>query len=399
MRVLGAIQNAEGKSRRERIRNVAKLVFIDEDGDKRRFTWRTISTWYCRYMKHGITGIETKERKDKGKTRKATPEEVLEAINESRRYFKNGAKPTKTAIYKKCIEKGLLRGELIARTTFSRFIDQYDLFDKSSVTSPRRLAFAMAYANDLWQCDTMFGPYVKHNGKPVQAKLIAFIDDASRVLCHGQFFPSENIDALMETLKNALYKRGVPKQIYADNGSIYCSAELNLVCARIGTTLRHAPVRDGAAKGKIERYFLNCRRQFLQLKLDLSSFDALNRQFNEWVENDYNSAIHSVLKMSPIDRYAIDRKMITYLPPSETNDELFYIEKTRKVGKDNTFRFDSRRYETPVELANKTISIRYPRTSKDRVIVYYKGQRMGEAHIVDLIANSKIKRRNRKETK
>jgi hypothetical protein len=33
----------------------------------------------------------------------------------------------------------------------------------------------------------MFGPYVKNaEGKSMQSKLIAFIDDASRVICHGE---------------------------------------------------------------------------------------------------------------------------------------------------------------------------------------------------------------------
>jgi hypothetical protein len=49
----------------------------------------------------------------------------------------------------------------------------------------------MKYANQLWQADTMFGPYVAtgaSGGARKQAKLIAFLDDASRVLCHGEFF-------------------------------------------------------------------------------------------------------------------------------------------------------------------------------------------------------------------
>lgn len=399
MRVLGAIESVEGKTRRDRIKNVAKMVFVDEEGKKRQFTWRTISTWYCRYQKHGITGIETKERRDKGQTRKATPEEVLEAVNEAKRYFKADAKPNKTDIYRKCIEKGLLCKQQIACSTFSRFINQFDLLDKRNTQNPRRLAFAMPYANDLWQTDTMFGPHVKHNGRSIQAKLIVFIDDASRVVCHGQFFPHENIDALMEALRNALYKRGVPKQIYADNGSIYCSSELSLVCARIGTVLRHAPVRDSPAKGKVERFFRTVRAQFLQLKLDLSSFKVLNKQFHEWVENCYNSRTHSVLKMAPIDRFTVDRRLITYLPPSETNDELFYNETTRKVAKDNTFRFDSTRYETPIELSNRNITIRYPRNgAKRRVVIYYKGDRVGDATVVDFIGNGRIKRKRKENS-
>src|SRR5690349_10716027 len=89
----------------------------------------------------------------------------------------------------------------------------------------------------------------------VQAKLIAFLDDASRVCCHGEFFAAENTDTLVAALRSALYKRGVPQCLYVDNGSIYTSKEISEICARIGTLLCHAPVRDGAAKGKVERFF------------------------------------------------------------------------------------------------------------------------------------------------
>ena len=82
MRVLGAIEMAEGETIRERIKNTADLTFTDEEGNARRFTWRTISTWYYRYKNHGVTGVSIKDRSDKGKTRKISPEELMEAINQ-----------------------------------------------------------------------------------------------------------------------------------------------------------------------------------------------------------------------------------------------------------------------------------------------------------------------------
>ena len=44
MKVLGAIDVVQGKSRHERIHNVAQMTFLDEQGDPHRFTWRTIPT-------------------------------------------------------------------------------------------------------------------------------------------------------------------------------------------------------------------------------------------------------------------------------------------------------------------------------------------------------------------
>lgn len=53
MKVLGAIDIAEGKTRHERIHNVAAMTFTDEEGKPHQFTWRTIQTWHYRYKNHG----------------------------------------------------------------------------------------------------------------------------------------------------------------------------------------------------------------------------------------------------------------------------------------------------------------------------------------------------------
>lgn len=80
MRVLGAVDMAEGDSERKRIQTVSQMTFTDEDGHPRQFIWRTIQTWYSRFKKHGVTEMENKPRSDKGKVRKVVLEDVLEAI-------------------------------------------------------------------------------------------------------------------------------------------------------------------------------------------------------------------------------------------------------------------------------------------------------------------------------
>ena len=401
MRILGAVETAEGKSIRDRIKRAAKLAFTDEDGNTRSFTWRTISTWYYRYKNHGVTGVTAKDRSDKGSTRKISPEELMEAINQVRPYLVN-KRHNKFDIYRMCIEKGILTKEQLAPTTYYRFIREYDLLNDNIEHNKKRLAFAMEHANDLWQADTMFGPslkllptggpYINYTGRMVQTKLIAFIDDASRVICHAQFFFNETIDSLITALKSAFYKRGIPKQLYVDNGSIYCSQEITLICARVGCILRHTPVRDGASKGKIERFFRTVRDRFLERKLDLSSLEILNKQLTQWIEQEYNSSTHSAIGMTPINRFALDMKFINFLPPNEANDELFYAEEKRKVKKDNTFSFKNTRYEPDADLRNKQITIRFDRNRLDRIIVYYKNHRIGEAQKLNLVANSRIRR-------
>jgi transposase InsO family protein len=285
----------------------------------------------------------------------------------------------------------MLTRSQIAPNTFRRIVNQFEMLKPDEECSNKiRLAFSKAHANEMWQADTLYGPFVPHEGSPVQTRLIAFIDDASRVCCHGQFFPAENVDTLIESFRAAFYKRGVPHSLYVDNGSIYSSKEILQICARVGCLLHHTPVRDGAAKGKIERFFRTVRDQFLARALDLSSLDALNRQFTQWVEEDYNARPHSVLGMSPLDRFALDRKWVRFLPPNEANDELFFVEEERHVRADNTFSFKSLRFEAPRHLPDRTIHIRFQRSSPvERVVVYYKGERMGQARLLNAVANDR----------
>jgi putative transposase len=389
MRVLGAIEHAPGDTYVARIKLVASQPFMD-NGETYQFTWRTIQTWWSRYKKDGETSATPRFRSDKGKPRKVEPEELLAAIEAVLPTFRG--KTNMAAVYRACIEQNHLRREHVAPNTFRRLVKQFELMkpDKDVADEKPRLAFAKAHANELWQADTMHGPYVKHAGGHVPAKLIAFLDDASRVCCHAEFFLHENTDTLIRALKSALYKRGIPQALYVDNGSIYSSKEIAQICARIGCLLGHAPLRDGAAKGKVERFFRTVRESFLIRELDLSSIDALNKQFRAWLEDDYNGKIHATLKMRPIDRFGLDLSRVRYLSPNDQNQELFFVEEERTVLADNTFSFRSQRFEAPRDLRSRKVQIRFDRQNPSSlVVVFYKGDRMGQASLLDRVANDR----------
>lgn len=393
IRVLGAVETAEGNSIISRIMRVAQRTFHDEAGLPHVFTWRTIQTWYSLFNKGGVEMLENRPRRDKGRHRKVNPEMVLEAVEQALPAFRK-ERYNKTMIYRHCLEKGLFAPRACSRTHFMRLVKAYDLLKPAS-ESPSKLreAFSKRYANQMWQLDTMFGPYIANGKTKTQTKLIAFIDDASRVITHGEFFLSEKTDDLITAMKSAFHKRGVPETLYVDNGSIYTCAEINQICARVGTLLCHTPVRDGAAKGKIERFFRTVRDNFLLRELDLSSLRKLNDQFRVWVEEEYNAAVHGTLKMKPVDRFAMDLKRVRFLEPLAFNEELFYFEEDRVVRKDNTFQVRTIRYEAPRGLAGLKIQVRFNRANPDRIVIFYKNERMGEATVLDLYANDRASTR------
>ena len=397
LRVLAAIDVAPGNSIRSRIVHASKQSFVCPSTNHRyRFTWRTISTWYYRYKKDGITTMDNKVRADKCQQRKITVAQLAEAINEvlpSLTVNKVGKLP-KSTLYRVLIERGYFTRQQLAPTTFYRFVREHDLL-KAEVTDKLRMAFAMLHANELWQGDTMHGPAIKQpDGAWRKTYFIAFIDDASRLITHGEFFYRDDTVNMISAFRCALYKRGKPERLYFDNGSNYTAKEIHQACLRLDVRLSHAPVRDGAAKGKIERFFRGFRDRFLVVHPAFDSLSQLNQLAQQWIEESYNNQPHSAIQMTPLARFNLDYRRIVYLPNDEVTDEVFFVEESRKVSKVNVFSINNEKYECPVDLRNKTIQVRYDRHSRGRFIVYYQDKRMGDALPLNLYHNALLPRDN-----
>ncbi len=394
LRVLNAVHDAPGNNMRERIKSVANKTFADVlSGHTYRFTWRTISTWLYRHRKNGIATLENKTRSDKDAYRKVQVNQLAEAIHETLpklTHNKVGVIP-KSVLYRVLLQRELFTRSQLAQTTFYRMVRKHQLLDDQAVQK-QRLSFAMQFANQLWQADTLYGPTIKQaDGQWKKTFLIAFIDDASRVITHAEFFYRDNTENMVQAFRSALYKRGKPERLYFDNGANYTAKEILQACVRLDIYLSHAPIRDGAAKGKIERFFRGFRDRFLTLHPTFASLEALNHLTHEWVEGEYNSKFHSGIQMTPIDRFNLDRNRIKFLTDDAFSAEVFFVEEDRKVSKTNVFSIHSQRYECPVDLREKTIQVRYDRMRRDRFVVYFDGHRMGEATVLNLYANAQLR--------
>ncbi len=391
LRVLSAVDYAPGNSIRARIKQVAGRTFVDaQTGLSYQFTWRTISTWLYRFKKHSVISLDNKTRADKNAYRKVQPNELAEAIHEilpTLSHNKTGIIP-KSTLYRQLLDKGLFARSQLSQTSFYRMVRDNNLLDNEQCKKLRR-SFAMQFANELWQADTMYGPSIaQSDGQWRKTFLIAFIDDASRVITHGEFFYRDNTENMIDAFRSALFKRGKPERLYFDNGSNYTSKEILQACVRLDIRLSHAPVRDGAAKGKIERFFRGFRDRFLTRHTTFESLTDLNDKTQAWIEDEYNSQPHAGIQMIPIDRFNLDHAKIQFLTDDQYTAEVFFIEVDRKVSKTNVFSINNQKYECPVDLRQKTVQVRYDRTRQNRFIVYFADKRMGEALLLNLHLNA-----------
>jgi putative transposase len=249
---------------------------------------------------------------------------------------------------------------------------------KPSSTEPQqameRRRFVMEHANDCWQADTCSGPFLNFDGRKRRAYLIAFIDDASRIIPHAEFFFFDNALNLAITLKKAILKRGIPKKIFVDNGKSYASLSLRFACARLGIMLSHARPYSPASKGKVERFFGVLRTQFLNnvRPEEVRDLGHLNDMLNSYIEGVYHVHSHSGLDgQSPIQRYMADKGYIRPIRSKEELDTAFLYETTRRVNSDATIAISKVVFEVPQSFIGSQVKVGYDPTD------------LSKAHIMD----------------
>ena len=84
----------------------------------------------------------------------------------------------------------------LSSSTLYRFLTQRGLSERELLAPPARKKFEAELANQIWQADMLFGPWVERpGGGRMQVFLHATLDDASRLIPHAQFYPNQGLDA------------------------------------------------------------------------------------------------------------------------------------------------------------------------------------------------------------
>lgn len=227
-------------------------------------------------------------------------------------------------------------------STVHRLLARHGLMDtaKTAGQAQDRRRFAFEQAGELWMSDVMHGPAVVV-GERVKRKtdLLAFIDDATRVIPYARFALSENTRTFLPVLAQAILRRGLVHKLYVDNGANYRSKQLALVCAKLGIALTHARPYQPQGKGKIERWFKTVRAQPLTrlTEADLASLTALNRRLAGWIEGESHHTPHRGLDgATPLEQWARTGAGVRFPEPGLNLADLFLHEAVRKVQKDHT---------------------------------------------------------------
>ncbi len=349
----------------------------------------TILSWVREYQQNGrnIKALYPKGRIDRGETRRYDKDTCLALI----RFRKEMPRVPLSQFIRTINERKALPADVdLKPTTLYRFFHQQCLMGRESRPATDRRKFEAELPNDLWQCDVMHGP--KLDGgcqRRRKTYLIAFIDDHSRLITHGEFYPSESLACFMSAFEQALLGRGLPRKLYVDNGAAFRSKQLEFTSASLGIALIHAKPYKPQGKGKIERFFRTVRTQFLPC-FHGESLQEINQAFDLWLREDYHKRNHSSTGQSPFKRFTSQMECIRCAPRDLTD----YFRKIvrRRVNKDRTVTINNRLFEAPVELIGKRVELLFHENMPEQVEIKIGQKSYGILRQLDIHINCRVKR-------
>ncbi len=350
-------------------RDIRRLIHSREG-----LSGRTLRRYVAAFKQGGFDTLLPRERKDKGSC-KAVSAEALEMAAELRREL-----PGRSA---ERIQQFLAsEGYRVARSTLERHLRQQGLSGRELKAAQKQVAsrrFNRVGRNTLWQSDLKYGPYLpdpNHPGHKMRTYLVAMIDDATRLVVHGEFYDSQKLPVLEDTLRKAVIKCGAPDNLYVDNGKIFVSQWLRLACAKLRIRHLNTKAYSPEAKGKIERWNRTVDEFLQEARLEKpQTLEQLNGLFRAWLSEGYNHRVHSALSgKSPAQAFAQDTKPLRF-PSPEVLREAFLWEKTPKVDKTGCISLSGLCYEVGLEYIRKNILVRYDPFDLSQIEVWYGGEK------------------------
>lgn len=355
---------------------------------RRQFAPRTLLCWRALYRQFGLEGLKAKKRNDLGRFRRLP----TEAQNFMVQAVRHNPKLTATTLYEELLAARLLGNPPCSLSTVQRFLRTIEV-PRSASSEHRRFEFP--HANSCWQSDACVGPYLTAPGRKQRTHLIAFLDDASRLLVHGRFYTSVGSVAFEDAFRSALLKRGIPQRLYVDNGSCYRSLQLEMICARLGIVLSHSEPYRPEGRGKIERFFRTVRQQFFSRLTaeDLTSLQTLNAAFAHYVEHVYHQRSHAALAgKAPMERFLQDQELLRPVSQQQVATA-FLHEVKRSVRKDGTISIDGRVFEVPQCFVGQQVDVLFDLADPDNVRLRQNDGTLVPIAPVRPVDNSQIPRR------
>jgi putative transposase len=357
------------------VRVLARQAHEHPDGSLRAFSRNTLDRWIAAYQAKGLDGLRPVRRADAGQVRRH-PEVLAEAA------ALRAERPARSAAQIAEILRAR-HGITVSERTVRAHLVRKGLSRAALAAQPARATgrYEAERPNERWIGDVLVGPFVPcpRVAGSKRARLFVLVDDHSRLLVHGRWVHEENTRAGQDTLRQAIVRRGLPEQLYVDNGAPYANQALQRCCAVLGIHLIHSQPYRPQGRGKQERLNRLIRERFLleAEQAGIASLEELNDRFHAWAEQVANTRVHSETGQTPLARWRAGG-------PGRAADpvllaEAFRWSVTRMVSKTATVSLAGNRYQVDPSLCGQRIELRYDPEDLTQLTVFVEGTAVGIA--------------------
>lgn len=387
----------------ERFRKIAPLVDQSLDpakrvhlrqqiADQNGLSYKTVKRYDEAYQKNGFEGLKPKGHTSRNQG--SLPENFEELVQE--------AIQLRREIPSRSIEKiitileleGRIKPGVLKRSTLQKHLynagfgsTHLETYKEARASSSKR--FCKPNRMMLIQGDIKYGPMlpIGKDGAMVQTYLSTALDDHSRFPISSRFYDNQEETIVEDTFHKAILKYGTFDSCYFDRGSQYIARQLKLSLAKLSIKIRHAPVRSGKSKGKIEKFHQVVDDFLAEAKAKkIKTLEELNSYWDIYLQEYYCQKPHDGIReyyeslgtdipaggITPEQEWNRDARPLKFLDTNVVG-EAFLHHETRKVDKGACISFRGKRYETKPALIGHTVEIAYDPFAPETITVSYNG--------------------------
>mgnify|MGYP000427517374 CR=1 FL=1 len=331
---------------------------------------RTLRRLMEKFRNGKLEALKPKERSDSGETRTISADILEEAAK-----LKEELPYRSVRRLVEILEReGKIKPGEVAISTLSRQLKNIGMstsdfrMKKDKGMGSRR--FQKPHKGMLYQTDIKYGPSLPDPEDPKKKRrtyLLVFMDDATRVAVHGEFYFHQRLPILEDCFRKALLSYGVCDMVYLDNGKIFVSKWFRAACAHLGVHHLAAASYCPQSKGKLERFNRTVEEFLEELSLEpASTLAELNQKFQLWLQECYHKRPHRGLPvkegtnihMSPMEAWEADTRQMRYITPEECRSAFLWAEE-RMVDKTGCLSLHGTMLEAGAAFIGKKVEVRY----------------------------------------
>ena len=355
-------------------------------------SYKTVKRYDDAYQRQGFEGLKPKNHRPRNKEN--LPENFDELFQEAvqlRREVPSRSVDQIITILEleNRVKPGVLKRSTLQRHLFKAGFGSTHLkvYKEAQESSSKR--FCKPHRMMLVQGDIKYGPRlpIGKKGAYVQTYLSSAIDDHSRMILSSRFYDNQEEEIVEDTFRDVILKYGAFDACYFDRGSQYVAKQLKLSLARLSIRIRHAPVKSGKSKGKIEKFHQVVDRFLAEAKAKkVKTLEELNRLWAVYLDEYYHKKPHDGIKqyynsigadvppegITPEQEWNRDSRALRFLNPDTVGEAFLHHEK-RKVNKGACISFRGKQYETKTSLIGFEVEIAYDPASPETITVHYPG--------------------------